>query len=114
MSLLFNILEGGSNISVANRLGRRFVFWLGRMVADSRPGVSIHKTCLIHPEARICARGKQLEIGAGSIIARGTAIQGAVSTGEGLVVGAGSVVTKDIPPMSVAVGSPARVVKSRT
>lgn len=34
-----------------------------------------------------------------------------VSIGERSVVGAGSVVTRDVPPMSIAVGSPARVVR---
>ncbi len=36
-----------------------------------------------------------------------------VSIGCGSVIGAGAVVTKDIPPYSIAVGVPARVVKSR-
>lgn len=36
-----------------------------------------------------------------------------VTIGHGSVIGAGSVVTHDIPPMSVAVGSPARVIKTR-
>jgi maltose O-acetyltransferase len=35
-----------------------------------------------------------------------------VTIGSGSVVGAGSVVTRDIPPRSLAVGSPARVVRS--
>jgi len=35
-----------------------------------------------------------------------------ITIGQGSVIGAGSVVTKDIPPFSVAVGSPARVIKS--
>ncbi len=35
-----------------------------------------------------------------------------VTIGQGAVIGAGSVVTRDIPPRSVAVGSPARVVKT--
>jgi acetyltransferase-like isoleucine patch superfamily enzyme len=34
-----------------------------------------------------------------------------VSLNEGCVVGAGAVVTKDIPAYSVAVGIPARVIK---
>lgn len=34
-----------------------------------------------------------------------------VTIGERSVIGAGSVVTRDIPPMSIAVGSPARVVR---
>lgn len=36
-----------------------------------------------------------------------------VTIGTGSVVGAGAVVAKSIPPYSVAVGNPARVVKSR-
>ena len=45
-------------------------------------------------------------IGVGSIILPG------VTIGEGAVVGAGSVVTRDIPPHCVAVGSPARVIRT--
>ena len=35
-----------------------------------------------------------------------------VSIGNGAVVAAGSVVTKDVPPMSVVAGNPSQVVKS--
>ncbi len=41
-----------------------------------------------------------------------TVIDG-ITIGKGSVIGAGSVVTKDIPPYSIAVGTPARVIKSR-
>lgn len=46
-------------------------------------------------------------------IGGGVHILAGVRIGTGSVVGAGSVVTKDIPPMSVAVGVPARVIKTR-
>jgi len=36
-----------------------------------------------------------------------------VTIGKGSVIGAGAVVTRDIPPYSVAMGNPARVLKSR-
>lgn len=36
-----------------------------------------------------------------------------VTIGEGAVIGAGSVVTRDVPPYSVAVGNPAKVIKTR-
>ena len=35
-----------------------------------------------------------------------------VTIGEGSIIGAMSVVTKDIPPYSIAIGSPARVIKT--
>lgn len=34
-----------------------------------------------------------------------------VTIGEGAVVGAGSIVTKDIPPFSLAVGNPAKIIR---
>jgi acetyltransferase-like isoleucine patch superfamily enzyme len=43
----------------------------------------------------------------------GTIILPGVTIGRGAVIGAGSVVTKDIPAFSVAVGNPARVVRTR-
>ncbi len=46
-------------------------------------------------------------------IGAGVRILGGARVGTGTVIGAGAVVTKDIPPMSVAVGVPAHVIKSR-
>ena len=36
-----------------------------------------------------------------------------VSIGEGVIIGAGSVVTKDIPDFVIAAGVPAKVIKNR-
>lgn len=44
-------------------------------------------------------------------IGGGSYIIGNVTIGYGSIIGAGSVVTKDVPPMSIVVGNPARVVK---
>lgn len=35
-----------------------------------------------------------------------------VTIGEGAVIGAGSIVTKDVPANTIAVGNPARVVRT--
>lgn len=48
---------------------------------------------------------EEAHIGANSVVVAGVRI------GRRVQVGAGSVVTKDIPPFSVAVGNPARVIK---
>ncbi len=49
--------------------------------------------------------GEEAHIGANSVVVAGIRI------GKRSQVGAGSVVTRDIPPFSVAVGNPARVIK---
>jgi acetyltransferase-like isoleucine patch superfamily enzyme len=41
----------------------------------------------------------------------GSIIMPGVSIGEGAIIGAGSLVTKDIPPYALAVGNPAKVIK---
>ena len=46
-------------------------------------------------------------------IGRRVIILPGVTIGDGCVIGAGAVVTKDIPPFSIAAGVPARVVKKR-
>lgn len=59
-------------------------------------------------EFRKVTIGKGVWVGANSLILPGVAI------GDDCVIGAGSVVTRDIPSGSIAVGSPARVIKSKT
>ena len=54
-----------------------------------------------------CVIGHDVWIGAQSIILRG------VSIGDGAVVGANSVVTRDVAAFAVVVGSPARIIKTR-
>lgn len=54
---------------------------------------------------------KELTIGEGSWIGTHCAIIGDVHIGKHCVIGANSVVTNDIPDYSIAVGSPAHVIK---
>jgi acetyltransferase-like isoleucine patch superfamily enzyme len=55
--------------------------------------------------------GNRVSIGDGSWIGINVAIVGNVRIGEQSVVGANSVVREDVPPCSVVVGDPARVVR---
>lgn len=53
----------------------------------------------------------KIHLGKGCSTGTGTIIMPGVTIGEGAIIGAGSLVTKDIPAWSIAVGRPAKVVK---
>lgn len=56
--------------------------------------------------------GQPIIIGDDVWIGGGVTVLPGVSIGDGAVIGAGSVVTKDVPARSLAVGNPARVIRS--
>ena len=56
---------------------------------------------------------KKVTIGSDCYIGMGVNIMYSGDIGDGSVIGAGSTVVKPIPPYSVAVGSPAKVIKKR-
>jgi len=70
-------------------------------VADWTRGVKRWDSVTVRP-VRI---GNKTWIGFGASILKG------VSVGEGAVVGANAVVTRDVPPYTVVAGNPARVVR---
>lgn len=64
-----------------------------REQSETRKGITIEENCWL---------------GAGVKVLDG------VTIGHGSIIGAGSVVTKDVPPNSICVGVPAKVIKSRS
>ncbi len=89
-------------------------------------GVDIADHVMIGPNVNIITSGHPLEpaqrrayIEAKPIvieknvwIATGATILGGVTIGENSVVGAGAVVTKDVPPNSFVAGVPAKIIRS--
>jgi len=59
------------------------------------------------------ARKKMVKIGDGCWTGRNATIVPNVHIGEGAVIGAGSVVTKDVPPYAIVAGNPARLIRYR-
>ncbi|GAB1540410.1 hypothetical protein NUACC21_30790 [Scytonema sp. NUACC21] len=106
--------------------------FIGPNVCIAGPGnIRIGKDCLIASNSGIFANNHVFEDPTQKIVSQGVTRQGivieddcwlghgvtvldGVTIGKGSVIGAGAVVTKDIPPYSVAVGIPAKVVKQRT
>jgi acetyltransferase-like isoleucine patch superfamily enzyme len=78
------------------------------------PNVSLITTG--HPvepsQRRSITIGKPIVIERNVWIAAGATVIGGVSIGENSVVAAGSVVTRDVPPNTLAGGNPARVIRS--
>lgn len=92
--------------------------------------IKIGKDCLIAPYVGIVATNrsfadptipinrqeptsKGITIGDDCWLGHRVTVLDGVTIGDGCVIGAGAVVTKDIPPYSIAVGVPAKVVGSR-
>lgn len=63
------------------------------------------------PVGRQFAAPRPVRIGSGSWLGHAALVLGGATIGEHVVVGAGAVVTGDLPDFSVAVGNPARVIR---
>jgi acetyltransferase-like isoleucine patch superfamily enzyme len=113
-------------IGARSRIGANCYLWAG----DDTGRITIGAGCSLAPEVFVTASnyglepgvhfldqprdeqdvviGKDVWLGARVFVGPG------VTIGDGCVVGAGAVVTSSLPPNSIAVGVPARVVRTRT
>ncbi len=81
------------------------------------PNVSIYTAGHpIHPDTRnsFFEYGKEVTIGDNVWLGGNTVVCPGVHIGNNVVIGAGSVVTKDIPDWSIAAGNPCRVIRKIT
>jgi len=107
-------------------VGDRSFINYGAVILDSAP-VRIGNDCQIGPGVQILTATHPLDaatrrarwesalpitIGDGAWLGAGVIVCPGVSIGEETVIGAGSVVTRDIPPRVLAAGNPCKVVRS--
>lgn len=119
----------GSDTSIQDRcilvgdvtVGRHCLVSLNVLISSGRHYFDLRPTWLIRDQDRLAASDRELAaqhsrpvrvdddcwLGMNSVIMPG------VTVGKGAVIGAGSIVTRDVPPYTVVAGSPAREIKKR-
>lgn len=118
-----------AHIGEGIRIGNRSAVGAGSFLAG-QGGIDIGDDVLMGPGVRILSENhttrdatvpmrvqgverRGVRIGNDCWLGAGVTVVDGVTIGMGTVIGAGAVVTSDIPPYSVAVGVPARVIRSR-
>jgi acetyltransferase-like isoleucine patch superfamily enzyme len=99
-SIANNVVIGGANHPM-DWVGMSPVFYQGR---DS---VTKKFSTFKLNDPKVCHIGNDVWIGRSSIVLSGVTIS------DGAVVGAGSVVTKDVPPYAIVAGNPAKFIRNR-
>ncbi len=84
------------------------------LITDNSHGCFTEEELAIHPLERELKSKGEVIIGKNVWIGDKATIMPGVHIGDGCIIGANSVVTHDIPSYCVAVGNPARVIKSTT
>ena len=123
-SLYPNLVRGGTvrigkgseigercRISIANSLeiGKKVLFSPNVYITDCDHEYRNVDIPII--DQGIVQKGQKVSIGDGSYVGINAVIVGNVKIGKHCVIGANSVVTKDVPDYCVAVGSPAKIIK---
>ncbi len=121
-------LRNGERILIGSQchIGERCSLWAG----DTTGRITIGDNVSLAPEVFITASDyrfqsgipfreqpkRECDITIGSDVWLGTrvVVTAGVTIGDGCIVGAGAVVTRDLPSDSIAVGIPARVISART
>ncbi len=114
----------GSNIEVGKNFFANYncmIIDVGKVIIGDNcqmaPNVAIYTAGHpLHPAARNTAYEYGIDVTIGNNVWLGgnTVICPGVHIGDNVVIGAGSVVTKDIPSWSLAVGNPCRVIRKIT
>ncbi len=102
-------IASGVKIFRANHPYHRFtthpILYDRRYAPPLQKNHSLSDNALIYKKLTV---GHDVWIGANAII-----LPGCCNIGNGAIIGAGSIVTKDVPPYSIVAGNPARMIRMR-
>ena len=116
------VIENGECVSVGDDvvIGAFVHIWGGggvmighRVLIASHVAITSLTLSYTGPRVRETIRAAPIDIGDDAWIGTHAVILPGVRIGAGAVIGAGSVVTRDVPPRSIVAGVPARIVKNR-
>jgi acetyltransferase-like isoleucine patch superfamily enzyme len=102
-------LERGLNL---DRYFKRGIHVGAHTILTSRVTVLSHRLIPKPSQGRYVGEEAHTYIGSWCVIGIGATIMSGVRIGDNVVVGAGSVVTRDVPSNSIIAGNPARIVRS--
>jgi len=107
MNTVFNVISG------VIRIGDHTIFAHNCMVLTGTHNFVDGVRGDLHdpPVEETPTEGRDINIGAGCFFASGVIILGNVTIGDNAIIGAGSVVAKDVPANCFAAGVPARVIR---
>jgi UDP-perosamine 4-acetyltransferase len=120
---LINAISVHSVISPSTRLGHGIAIMPGAVInVDAQlgdnviinTGAGVDHDCILAEGCHIapgCFLAGNVVVGKGAFLGIGCKVIPKIKVGEWSVVGAGAAVIKDLPPYSLAVGVPARVIK---
>ncbi|SFR72287.1 Hexapeptide repeat of succinyl-transferase [Agromyces sp. CF514] len=114
------------SIGAGSHIGEHSVIWAG----NSTGRIDIGEKCLFAPNVTLTASNYGIEqgevaimdqpkieqdivIGDGAWLGANVVVLAGVTVGAGAVIAAGAVVTRDVPPLAIAGGVPAKVIGER-
>lgn len=119
-----NVIHPNAVISERAQLGRGVQVLAGSIInagtelGDNvliNTGAIIEHDCLIEDDVHVATGAKlagTVRVGRGAHIGAGASIRHKITIGAGAVVGVGAAVVKDVPPLTVVVGVPARPLRA--
>lgn len=108
----YSILDATEGLTIGQ--GCQIGAWVGIFTHGSESSIRLlgpHFVHIHHSQRRGYTRGA-VRIGEYTFIAAGSVVLPGVSIGKGCLIGAGTLVTRDVPDYAIVVGSPGKIIGS--